>query len=265
MISIIIIIFLIVLGFLLTRSKRNEKYEYNCYVLTLPESTQRIERFFKHHDSRVPIEIVYGQNTRKLKDALEFEEYVDPHYFEQAVEMDLDSDLIRPDTTYFNLGAIGCCFSHLSIINECPHKYALIFEDNMIIKTPRFYDEVQKVLDKLGNDFEMCFFHCTSRAPVQVVDGIEKVKWISSMKCRLVNVENMKKFTKYYLPMDNHIDNKTEEIIDKGARVFYKDMRRYIQLDRSQQSTIGHRHHGKKEFFSRVHPELTLKDLKWGY
>lgn len=262
MISIIIIIFLIVL---LTRSKRKEKYGYNCYVLTLPESTQRLERFFKHHDSRVPIEIVYGQNTRKLKDALEFEEYVDPHYFEQAVEMDLDSDLIRPDTTYFNLGAIGCCFSHLSIINECPHKYALIFEDNMIIKTPRFYDEVQKVLDKLGNDFEMCFFHCTSRAPVQVVDGIEKVKWISSMKCRLVNVENMKKFTKYYLPMDNHIDNKTEEIIDKGARVFYKDMRRYIQLDRSQQSTIGHRHHGKKEFFSRVHPELTLKDLKWGY
>ncbi len=83
-----------------------------------------------------PLRSSMVQNTRKLKDALEFEDYVDPHYFETAVEMELDQHLIRPDTTYFNLGAIGCCFSHLSIINECPHKYALIFEDNMIIKTP---------------------------------------------------------------------------------------------------------------------------------
>ena len=50
----------------------------------------------------------------------------------------------------------------------------------------------------------------------------------------------MKRYTKYFLPMDNHIDMKHEDLIAKGARIYYKDMRRYMKIDRTHNSTIGH-------------------------
>ena len=243
-------------------------YDYKCFLLTLPDSTERQRKFFKSHKKTIPIETVYGINTKKMINVREYEHIIEPEYFEKAIEMHYDPTVKRPDITYFNIGAIGAFLGHINIMKKSIDdnvKYALIFEDNVIIKNNKMYDEVQKVIDTLGDNFEMCFFHCLSRKPVEKKGDLEKVVWISSMKCYLINVKNMQKYMKYYFPIDNHVDNKTEDIIAKGARVYYKDLRNCMKIDRSGPSTIGHSDHGMKNYFSRQNPSLTPTDILYGY
>ena len=248
--------------------RKPSKYDYKCFLLTIPNATQRRKTFLKHHDPEVPIEIIYGYDTRKIKNARKFEEVIDSDYFEKAVEMHYDPSVKRPDITYFNIGAIGCFMGHLDFYKRCFKqglKYAVIFEDNVVIKSKKLYDEIQDVIDEMGDDFEMCFFHCLSRLPDIKTETLEKVKWISSTKCYLVNVENMKKYIKYFLPMDNHVDMKHEDLIARGARVYYKDLRKYMKIDRKHNSMIGHSEHGRPLFFSRQNPSATPHDLIYGY
>ena len=222
----------------------------------------------KYHNPTIPIEVIYGPDTRNVKNAREFENHVDPEYFEKAVEMHYNPQVKRPDITYFNLGAIGCFMGHMEFYKRCFDqglKYAVIFEDNVIIKSNKLYDEIQKIIDDRGDEFEMCFFHCLSRLPDKQDGKLERVKWISSTKCYLINVENMKKYTKYFLPMDNHVDMKHEDLIANGARIYYKDMRRYMKIDRTHNSTIGHSEHGRPQYFSRNHPTATPDDVIFGY
>ena len=265
----IVILILVLVFFYYNRTVvKTEKYDYDCFLLTLPESTRRQEKFFRSHNKDIPIEVVYGVNTKNVKKAREYEHIIDGEYFEKAIEMHYDPSVKRPDITYFNLGAIGAYMGHINIMKKCIDsgvKYALIFEDNVIVKKNKMYNEVQKVVDTLGDNFEMCFFHCLSRKPVEINGNLEKVCWISSMKCYLINVKNMEKYMKYYFPIDNHVDNKTEDLIAKGARVYYKDLRRCMKVDRSGPSTIGHSDHGRKEYFSRQNPSLTPRDIKFGY
>ncbi len=266
----VIIVFLIVL---LVRMKTSSysgtrTYDYKCFLLTIPDDVKRRQKFMKHHSKDIPIEIVYGPDTRSIKAAREFEDIIEPEYFEKAVEMYYDSTVKRPDITYFNLGAIGCLLGHLEFYKRCFDqgiKYAVIFEDNVKVKSHKLYDEIQKVIETKGDDFEMCFFHCLSRLHDTMEGKLEKVKWISSTKCYLIHVENMKKYVKYFLPMDNHIDMKHEDLIARGARVYYKDMRKYMKIDRSGPSTIGHSYHGRRNYFSRRYPTATPNDLKYGY
>ena len=244
------------------------KYDFKTFLLTMKDQTTRQKNFFASHDKSVPIEVIYGKNTKNIETAREFEDKIDPKYFKKALEMFYDPKIQRPDITFFNMGAIGAYMGHLDIIKKCANrgiKYALVIEDNVIIKRKSLYEEVQKVIDTLGDRFEMCFFHSLSYKPVGVTGDLERVSWISGFKCHLVHVKNMEKFMKYYFPMDNHVDNKTEDIIARGARVYYKDMRDYIKIDSSGPSTIGHAGHGNPEFFSRRNPKLTSADLKWGY
>lgn len=265
MIWVILILLLVATLLAFRRRQSTEGYDYKCYLLTLPESTERQRKFFKSHNPNIPIEVVYGVNTKNIKTAREYEDLIDPEYFEKAVEMHYNPTVIRPDITYFNLGAIGAYMGHTGIMKNCKHKYALIFEDNVIIKRNRLYREVQKVIDELGDNFEMCFFHCLSRIPSEVNGDLERVVWVSSMKCYLVHIDNMKKYMKYYFPIDNHVDNKTEDIIARGARVFYKDLRSCMRIDRSGPSTIGHSDHGRKSYFSRQNPSATPDDVIFGY
>ena len=267
-IVIVLIVFLISVTLYRTRQLKDNNFQYDCFLLTLPESKERQKTFFAHHNKDVPIQVFYGENTKIVKNARKYEDIIDTEYFEKAIEMHYNPEIIRPDITYFNLGAIGAYMGHTGIMNRCIErgvKYALIIEDNVIIKSNRFYIEVQQVLDRLGDNFEMCFFHCLSRTPVKRDGTLEQVVWISSMKCYLVNIENMKKYMKYYVPIDNHVDNKTEDIIDKGARVFYRDLRHCLKIDRSGGSTIGHSDHGRRNFFSRQHPMATPDDVIYGY
>jgi hypothetical protein len=58
---------------------------------------------------------------------------------------------------------------------------------------------------------------------------------------------------------------KHEDLIAKGARVYYKDMREHMLIDRTHKSLIGHSDHGNQQFFSRQFPDATPDDVKWGY
>jgi hypothetical protein len=184
------------------------------------------------------------------------------------LEMYEDPTVKRPDITYFNLGAIGCFMGHMEFYQRCFDqglKYAVIFEDNVVIDSNKIYDQIQSVIDEKGDDLEMCFFHCLSRLPDKKEGTLEKVKWISSTKCYLINVHNMRWYKRFFLPMDNHVDMKHEDLIARGARIYYKDLRRYMHIDRSHTSIIGHSDHGRRSFFSRVHPDVSIKKLKHGY
>ena len=268
MILFVILVLLLILIFVYVRRTKHGKYDYKCFLLTVKDQKERQERFFKSHRKDIPVEVIYGADTRKVKIAREFEEHVDPDYFEKAIEMHYDSNVKRPDITYFNLGAIGCFFGHMDFYRRCFDqglKYAVIFEDNVIIKSDDLYDQIQSVIDEKGTEFEMCFFHCLSRLPDEKEGTLEKVKWISSTKCYLINVNNMRKYQKYFYPMDNHVDMKHEDLIERGARIYYKDLREYMLIDRSHKSMINHNEHGSPEFFSRHNPSATPHDLKWGY
>ena len=212
------VIILLVLVLIVAMTRHN--YDYKCFLLTTDNAKTRQERFMKHFNGATPLEVIHGPNTKNVKIAREYEDIVDPEYFEKAIEMHYDPLVKRPNITYFNLGAIGCFVGHMDFYRRCFEqglKYAVIFEDNVIIKSPRLFDEIQKVIDEKGENFEMCFFHCLSRLPEKKEGTLEKVNWISSTKCYLVNVDNMRKYVKHFHPMDNHIDMKHEDIIAKGS------------------------------------------------
>lgn len=261
MISEVLVLLIIIL--LILRNPP-EKYAYKSYLLTIPSAHERREVFFNHTDA--PVEVVYGKDTRDVATARTFEDVVQPEFFEKAVEMHYDSAVARPNMSYFNMGAIGCYFGHMEILNKAVNdkvKYALIFEDNAVVKSPKLYDEVQRVIDEKGDAFEACFFHCLSYLPAP--EDSERVLWISSTKCYLVHVPNMKKYLPTFLPMNNHVDLKFEDIIAKGARVYYRDMRKYLGIDRRHASMIGHRGEEDTEFFSRQYPKVPRSRLVKGW
>ena len=247
------------------------KIDYKCYILsTKSSSDERLKKFLNFHDSRIPIEVVYGDVTKTPAQADKYKDVIEPKYYRNALKLYYDNKAIRPNITYFNLGAIGCYMGHLDIYKRAflqGVKYALVFEDNVIIKHKNFYKEVQTFIDKHGDDFELAFFHCLSRFKDtdSVVDESEKVKWISSTKCYLIHVDNMRKYYEYFLPMDNHIDMKHEDLIEKGARVYYKDLRTCLMINRGTNSIIGHSDWYNKDFFSKQYPNEKTSVLKSGY
>ena len=178
MTTIIILVFITLLVIVINRRNSTiSNYDYKCNLITLKKSTKRRKKFLKYHNPSIPLEITYGVDTKKLKNARDFEHLVDPEYFEKAVEMHYDKTVKRPDITYFNMGAIGAYMGHTNLMKNATSKYILILEDNVIIKSNQFYNEVQDVIDKLGDNFEMCFFHCLSRIPTKVYRGLERVEW----------------------------------------------------------------------------------------
>ena len=263
------ILLLILVTFFLRRSRKNP--EYKCFLLTLETSADRRDKFLNHYGNSIPLEIIYGTDTRKLENAKKYQKIIDPTYYREALKLHYNANKTRPDITYFNLGAIGCYMGHMDFYKRCFDKnlkYAVIFEDNVVIKDTRVYREIQSVIDKKGDDFEMCFFHCLSRYPDEeklVKDGLERVKWISSTKCYLIHVENMKKYYKHFFPIDNHVDMKHEDIIARGARVYYKDLRHCLHIDRTHNSTIGHSNWGRRKFFSKRYPTATTDVLEYGW
>ena len=263
-----LLMILTVLIFVLLSRRKSLNVDYKAFLLTLPSSIKRQKTFMSYYNDNLPLEIIYGKDTKTVENATKYKKYVKPEYFNEALEMHYDSVKKRPDITYFNMGAIGCYMGHMDFYKRCFDqniKYALMFEDNVIILNDEFYKKVQSVIDVMGDDFEICFFHCLSRYSDGKEKGLERVKWITSMKCYLVHVENMKKYYKHFFPIDNHVDLKHEDIIAAGARVYYKDLRKYIKIDRSGPSTIGHSDWSNKDFFSRQYPSDTPLVLKSGF
>lgn len=265
-----IVIFLIAILILTKHILNAPRVEYKSYMLTTDPNEKRARNFIDTYDHTVPLEIVQGPDTRTPESAKKFSKFVEPKYYRQALKLYYDKNAVRPNITYFNLGAIGCYAGHMNIYDRCfksKEKYALVFEDNVIITHHKFFDEVQEVINELGDNFELCFFHCLSRYPASEKNrsGLELVKWISSTKCYLIHVENMKKYTKYFEIMDNHIDMKHEDLIFEGARIYYKDLRHCMLIDRSHASIIGHSDWNDKQLFSKRYPDATVDLLEKGY
>lgn len=266
----IIVIILIATLIILKTILYKPSVDYKCYMLTTDKHGARARNFLRTYDHTIPLEIVEGPDTRTPEAAKKYQQNVDPKYYRQALKLYYDKNAVRPNITYFNLGAIGCYAGHMQIYDKClnsRHKYALVFEDNVVITNRKFFDEVQSVIDELGDDFELCFFHCLSRYPASDTSetGLELVKWISSTKCYLINTENMKNYVHHFEIMDNHIDMKHEDLIFEGARIYYKDLRHCMLIDRSHKSLIGHSDWRNKQFFSKKYPDATIDLLEKGY
>ncbi len=107
MIVYVILFVIVCLLLMYTKRKKFEKYDFKCFLLAMKNEPARSEKFIRSIDKKIPLEIIYGKDTRTPKLAEKYREHVDPDYFEKAVEMYNDPDVKRPDITYFNLGAIG--------------------------------------------------------------------------------------------------------------------------------------------------------------
>ena len=97
-----VIILVTLLVFIFFRRKWVSEFDYKCFLLTVKDQKERQERFFKSHRKDIPVEVIYGADTRKVKIAREYEEHIDPDYFDKAIEMHYDPSTKRPDITYFN-------------------------------------------------------------------------------------------------------------------------------------------------------------------
>lgn len=264
-----VLLIIILVTVLLYALRQKKVIRYKCFLLTIPSSATRRKNFLAHHDPGVPLEIIYGQDTKNVENAKKYQSIIEPAYFKEALRLHYNNKTLRPDMTYFNLGAIGCYMGHMEFYRRCFEqglRYAVIFEDNVVVTSNTLYDQIQEVIDTMGDDFEMCFFQCHARYPdaSRSMRDMERVKWISSTKCYLINVRNMQQYYQYFFPIDNHVDMKHEDIIARGARVYYKDLRSYMYIDRSS-STIGHSRHHKPTYFSRQYPTATTDVLRFGY
>ena len=256
-----LIIIIIILLIVKCKRSKIDGLKYECFVLTLKNS-KRIDNFLYNFNTSVPLNIIYGPDTRTPEKAKVYSNLIDKEKFNLAIKMYEDENTIRPNHTYFNLGAVGCFFGHLELYRRAFEKnidYAVIFEDNCIVTDDNLYLEINDTIKDLGNDFEICYFHTWAH-----IDGgkhersdYKSLKFLMGTKCYLINVKNMQKYFKYFLPMDTHIDLQHEDIIEKGARVYYRSMNEYLSIDYQHKSFIDHRS-VKNHIFSRKYPTYKL-------
>ena len=84
-----IFLFILVLIILVNYNEaivRRSNYEYKCFLLTIKDEKKRQQKFFKSHNRDLPIEIIYGPDTKSPKIAREYEEHIEPEYFEKSGE-----------------------------------------------------------------------------------------------------------------------------------------------------------------------------------
>ena len=152
---------------------------------------------------------------------------------------DLDSGKKeRLSLSDFNSGALGCYLGHTTFYEKCFEqniRYALICEDNV-----RFNKKFKMEMI-LPSDFDIVFFHSWNNVGEETntcVQGIKKLKKVMGTKCYLINVESMKKYYPLFFPINNHIDLKYKDLIQKGCNVYFLPLD--IHIDSTGGSTIGH-------------------------
>ena len=96
-----VVLLLFVIHILLSKTNRS-KYDYKCFLLTLKDQKKRQERFIKTHNKDIPLEIIYGPDTRTPKQAEPYEILIEDEYYEKAVEMYEDPQTKRPDFQHDN-------------------------------------------------------------------------------------------------------------------------------------------------------------------
>ena len=213
-----------------------------CFVISLFESVNRRNNFLKSYKLDIPLEIIYGINTKNKENAEKYKYLVNPEKFNNMYSYDKGE--LRPDHTYFNSGALGSYLSHMEFYKRCFEQnlnYAIVFEDNVLLDQ-LFEKELNYALERLGDDFDVCFFHCFNNISEKVIkcsSQINKIKFITSAKCYLINVNRMKKYYNLFYPINNHIDLSYEKIIYNGADIYLININS-INLQSNSKSTINH-------------------------
>jgi hypothetical protein len=77
MIWVILILLLVAILFRVQRRQTTEGYSYKCFLLTIPKEDARRQKFMKYHNPEIPIEVIYGPDTRNVKTAREFENNIE--------------------------------------------------------------------------------------------------------------------------------------------------------------------------------------------
>ena len=210
-----------------------DRFNFKCYILSLPKRIDRRRSFLKYFNTSMDHEIIDGIDTNIIENARLFKDRIDPEYWKVALQLKRRTINLKPNITFFNLGAIGCYMGQYEIYRKAireNQKYILIFEDNCIVKSDEFYFEVQNAIKDLGDTFDFCWFHtwCVHYSKNQPYKNdpdrkiYKKLDWLMGNKCYLVNVATLHKYLDVFNIMNNHIDMKMEDIISKGARIYYK-------------------------------------------
>jgi len=244
-----LLILLLILFMFLIKSKSNFS-NTNCinlpnidkiFVLSLKESTKRRQNFTDSYNKlniNIPLEIIWGIDTKIPKNAEPYRSLVDPYKF--SIMYDLDNGTrLRQSISDFNSGALGCYLGHLDFYKNSFKqnlKYSIICEDNVILEN-NFLNELNEI--KVPSDFDIIFFHCWRNISEDSnCNNIKSIKRIMGTKCYLINVNNMKKYYKFFYPINNHIDDKYKDLVKQGCKIYYYPLES-IKVD-SVISTIGH-------------------------
>jgi GR25 family glycosyltransferase involved in LPS biosynthesis len=244
-----IIFILVILFIVFYLQRKKDKFEDSCikvqidkvFVLSMKKSVDRRNGFIKSYKqlyNQVPLEIIWGVDTKDPKNAEPYRNKVDPYKFEQMYDLD-SGKKERLSLSDFNSGALGCYLGHMTFYEKCFEqniRYALICEDNL-----RFYKNFKMEMI-LPSDFDIVFFHSWNNVGQETnncVQGIKKLKKVMGTKCYLINVESMKKYYPLFFPIDNHIDLKYKDLIQKGCNVYFLPLDT-ISVDSTGGSTIGH-------------------------
>jgi len=86
---IVFVVLLIVVVLLLIRTERRKfaNYDFKCFLLAMKNQPSRSQQFIRSIDKKIPLEIIYGKDTRTPHAAQEFQDLVDSEYYEKAVEI----------------------------------------------------------------------------------------------------------------------------------------------------------------------------------
>ena len=213
-----------------------------AFVLTLGTDSQRYKTFINSYNLSIPLEVILGINTKIQANAEHYRHLVDPEKFNLMYDFDKRTK-IRPNHGYFNSGALGCYLGHMEFYKksfEQNLKYSIVFEDNVVLESS-FARELNDVLKRIPNDFDVIFLHSFKRVSNQVIKcdkEIDLLKWINSTKCYFINVQNMKKYYNLFYPIETHVDLAYEKLIFNGAKVYYIKMNSIKVMNNT--STINH-------------------------
>jgi GR25 family glycosyltransferase involved in LPS biosynthesis len=250
----VVLTILVVLGIIFNKSSFNDtclnvKIQ-KCFVLTTSTSSIRYRLFKNSYDLDIPLETIIGVNTKIPENAEQFRDLVVPEKYDAMYLMD-KGEMERKNSSYFNSGALGCYMGHMEFYKRCFQqnlKYALIFEDNVIL-TGKFKEELENLV--LPSDFDICFLHSWGSSGDKIEKcgkDLKRLKMVMGTKCYIINVRNMQKYFPLFFPIETHVDFATEKLIYNGANVYLCnfDSLNVVYLDNG----IGHSQVKKKQDLS---------------
>jgi GR25 family glycosyltransferase involved in LPS biosynthesis len=210
-IIIIIIILLLLLNYSFKEGYTNNKYDnFDMYVISL-RNEERMKNI-KEQQKKIDKEIIIfdGINGCKLDvDKLKSENVISSNYFSNA----------KNNKT--RMGEYGCYLSHLNLLkqineNNIESKYSIIFEDDFIIDSSSFLDDVVNIINIMDNNFDIIFLgNSSSNHGKNYKDNIYYTDNNSALfgtYCYLVNNNSIEKILKYINIVDMPIDAKYEKL-----------------------------------------------------